>query len=220
MTQTPMQFGAHISRISQSGVRLCGSTSWNAIIKLHQCLCRSLPTEPRILLQSLFLFLYSQFHHWLRFGEKNLNNIPNVSNFSGGCRNKTCHWHLVSGCAAFRSIRQQKTLQALAFEAFFVQSVHIKLALPQTEQLSMHLFLNRKISGVAPPWRACLRTLYSVYCWCREEKRKKPITRQELNPRPLVYEACALPLSYNRCPTQNKKTNFTLSYHLGVEQLP
>ena len=44
----------------------------------------------------------------------------------------------------------------------------------------------RKISSVAPP----LGTEHK-----RMERRKKPSTRQALNPRPLSYEACALPLS-------------------------
>ena len=35
----------------------------------------------------------------------------------------------------------------------------------------------------------------------RIEKRKKPRTRQDLNPRPLCHEACGLPLCYNRCPS-------------------
>ena len=40
-----------------------------------------------------------------------------------------------------------------------------------------------------------LRTHHS-----EEREEKKPSTQQDLNPQPLCYKACALPLCYNRCP--------------------
>ena len=41
----------------------------------------------------------------------------------------------------------------------------------------------------------------SVFCPEGIEKRKKPSTQRDSNPRPLCYKVCALPLCYNHCPT-------------------
>ena len=78
---------------------------------------------------------------------------------------------------------------------FFLNSVLIKLATPQAEQLCIHFIW--KISGVTP-----LRgTWFRIHRWMKEwDKEKKPSTRQDLNPRPPDHKASALPLCYNCCP--------------------
>ena len=59
------------------------------------------------------------------------------------------------------------------------------------------LLLSRHTVRDGPPWGTWLRKLH----WWRKvgkdgRSRKKPQTKEKLNPRPPEYEACALPLCY------------------------
>ena len=83
------------------------------------------------------------------------------------------------------------------FSVFSIKSLHIMLVLPHAAQIK-HIFLCRKIIGVAPPRGLWSRTHY----WGIETEEKSPgpggnWTHDLKSFAPQVY---APPLCYNHCP--------------------
>ena len=89
-------------------------------------------------------------------------------------------------------------------EPFFTQSELIELVLTYG-MLSIHFLL---LSRDSPPWGTWLRTLQ----WWRKVgkivRRKKPSKKQDSNPWPPEYEACALLLCYNHTSQNNERPGF------------
>ena len=81
-------------------------------------------------------------------------------------------------------------------ETIFAQSLRFNL-------LRLKLLFSGKSVVLHLPGDLIKDTLLIERDTKKKDKRKKPSTRQDLNPRPRWHEACALPLCYNRCPGRN-----------------
>ena len=77
------------------------------------------------------------------------------------------------------------------------REVTIEPVSPKAAQLDFLVIDVKLITSQVAPGGTCLRTLY--YIMNRgKERRRKPSTRRDLNPRPTNHEAFALPLSKDR----------------------
>ena len=94
-----------------------------------------------------------------------------------------------------------------------IQSEFIEPVSSQAAQLSIHFFLSQHEARDAPPWGTWLRTLHWWRKVGKEKRRKKLSIRQDSNPRPPHYEACAIPLCYNHSPKDTSIINFQFLCH-------